>query len=613
MRLLPMDRLGARETAPNVVQFGVLFPEVGPARGNLAVKLIHEDDQFLQDAQPVEIAMTHSIDPDYGDYWSAQIDLTQPRPNAGHSWGRAGRYVYRYILHAHGIGDIDWIIDPFAREFGIGKFSAFTIGFTPHPWSDHESQWRTPRLEDLVVYELMIQEFGGTLEGTAERLPYLADLGVNCIEIMPLSNVAASLDWGFTPLGHFGPDERFGNRRALQRLVDLAHQNGIAVVADVIYGHTGDDFAYEYLYSRLGITPNPFMGDFAKNMFGPNTDWNRPYVRDFYFTANIKWLEWFHLDGFRYDCVPNYWDGPAGIGYNDLVFQTYQHVKSQNGADHWARFSGGGRLNIIQIAEQLEAPKSVVADTYSNSTWQNDTYAAARDVAHAGDGAIGRLGHALGLEGYPVVVTHNGTDTVAKAPLQYIENHDHERFVTNFGMTNDPEPLLRDGDRSNWARLQPYLIALLLAKGVPLLWEGQELCESYFVPESGRGRIALLRPVRWNFFYDEAGRGTIALVRKLLALRKARPEFRGGEFFFYDHADRYQNHGVLLFGRWTNASFSLVGVNFSGSDATVPFWFPGGGPYEEQLHHQDNLPAAAPLSERLITIPSNYGRVWSSP
>ncbi|MDQ3282089.1 MAG: alpha-amylase, partial [Acidobacteriota bacterium] len=214
MPILPMNRLGARETAPNVIDFGVLLPRVDPSRGTLAIKILHENDQFLKNAAPVTVPMTHSIDPQYGDYWSASIDI-RTQPGSGASWGTPGRYVYRYVFRMNNGSEIDWIIDPCAREFGIGKLSAITVGYRDYVWSANEAQWRTPHIHDLVIYELMIQEFGGTIDGTIERLPYLADLGVNCLEIMPLSNVAESLDWGFLPLAHFGVDERFGNRGRL--------------------------------------------------------------------------------------------------------------------------------------------------------------------------------------------------------------------------------------------------------------------------------------------------------------------------------------------------------------------------------------------------------------
>ena len=80
------------------------------------------------------------------------------------------------------------------------------------------------------------------------------------------------------------------------------------------------------------INENPFMGPFAKDYFsnfGKSTDFNRQLTRDYFFTVNHHWLEVYHVDGFRYDCVPNYWDGPLGVGYASLVYETYQLAKTQ--------------------------------------------------------------------------------------------------------------------------------------------------------------------------------------------------------------------------------------------------------------------------------------------
>ena len=157
--------------------------------------------------------------------------------------------------------------DPFAREFGVGKLSAVTIGYEPHEWSSAEAAWKVPALADLVIYELMISEFGGDIDRTIAHLDYLADLGVNCIEVMPVSNVAATVDWGFLPIGYFGVDERFGKRRDLQRLIDAAHQRQIAVILDAVYGHTSDNFPYSYLYRQLGISEKPLHGVLCQGLF----------------------------------------------------------------------------------------------------------------------------------------------------------------------------------------------------------------------------------------------------------------------------------------------------------------------------------------------------------
>src|ERR1700704_5229744 len=59
------------------------------------------------------------------------------------------------------------------------------------------------------------------------------------------------------------------------------------------------------------------------------TDFNREITRDYFYTANRHWLEVYHVDGFRYDCVPNYWDGPLGVGYASIVYETYQLAKTK--------------------------------------------------------------------------------------------------------------------------------------------------------------------------------------------------------------------------------------------------------------------------------------------
>jgi maltooligosyltrehalose trehalohydrolase len=622
MKLMPLESLGAVESN-GVVTFGLWLPFVSASDGNaVTVKIIHEADQFLQRVPAREFPLSHSFRPPYGDFWSGSVAIAGTAPAVpGSAWGTPGRYVYRFAIANPNVGTLDWIIDPFAREFGPGKQSAFTLSYQPYVWSSAEDQWRTPALSDLTVYEMNIAELGGDLDRARTIVAYLADLGINAIEIMPLSNVATSVDWGYLPIGYFGVDERFGKRSDFQQLVDICHQHGIAVIVDAVYGHTGVDFAYYDAYSRLQYHDNPFMGPFAKDYFsnfGKSTDFNREITRDYFFTVNHHWLDVYHVDGFRYDCVPNYWDGPMGVGYAALVFETYQLTKAKlaQGRRYWSRFdAGAGRpLALVQMAEQLEGPEEVLRTTYSNCTWQNATFDAARAVARGERGRLADLGLRLGLFGYPDREVLNGDD-IPKAALQYIENHDHERFLCNFGTRNPDEagnPLFAEGDRSRWYLLQPYLICLLMSKGVPMLWQGEEFAENYFLPDSGMGRVSLLRPLRWDFFYDESGKPIVGLVRKLLRIRNQRDHIRRGSYFFFNDWDRYQQHGVLLFARYDGARYTLVAVNVGDEAQRLPFWFPIAGDYIEELHggglDLKNVPA---LQQVWLDIPSHYGRIWT--
>jgi 1,4-alpha-glucan branching enzyme len=616
-----MNKLGPHVHDP-VVHFGILLPGVTPQGGyEVWIRIIHEDDQFIQDESSYRQNLQHCVEPAYGDYWQAEVDLSGP--GSGKHWGRKGRYIYRYGVTRPDGREIDWVIDPFAREFGVGKHAAFTYGYEPYEWEPPEWQWRTPRHHDLVLYEMNVMEFAGSLEQAAERLDYLADLGVNALSLMPVTNIADAIDWGYTPIGYFGVDERFGKRRDFQEFVAAAHQRGLALLVDAIYGHTNELFPYEYLYGQLAGVQNPMMGPFAKNDFGASVDWTKSFAQDFFYTVNHHWLEVYHVDGFRYDCVPNYWElAPDYRGFASIAYHTYQLVKSRIGAGDpsYARFADGENpLRLIQCAEQLEAPATALEQTYSTCTWQNGTISAAEKIARGDAGGLVELGCKWGAVGFPVECTVH-SDRLYKSPLQYIENHDHSRFLCNFGLCNPHDELknvlFAEGDRSRWPKVQPYLIGMLMAKGIPLLWQGQELCERAALASGGPGRTSFLHLVHWQYFYEKEGRSVLTLVRRLLRLRQQFAHLRTGESYFFNDG-HYHSQNVLLFARLTPnaAAYTLVALNFTDATQWVPFWFPIAGDYREELHGQAqpelNLTGVNAYAERWIEIPSNYGRIWT--
>jgi 1,4-alpha-glucan branching enzyme len=611
----PLDQLGGRATGPTTLEFGILLPWVTPANGqSVEARVIHVDDQFRQLIPTVGVPLTHHVDPDYGDLWTGSVDLTDPVSlPPGHHWGRPGTYVYRYVITDPHRGRIDWVIDPCAREFGVGKQSAVTVAGTDFTWSPTEATWRTPAQTDLVLYEINLAEFGGTIDGAVARLDYLSDLGITCLSIMPVSNVAVEVDWGYLPVGYFGADERLGGSTGFQHLVDQAHARGIAVVVDSVYGHASRSlFAYQYVYDQLGYDQNPFMGPFAADLFanqGASVDYRHAVVRAFFLAVNQHWLERFHVDGFRYDCVPNYWDGSLGVGYAKLVYDTHQLVAQRVTAGALTRFGSADELTLIQCAEQLEDPVGVLWNSYSGLTWQNGTLDAAHAVARGDGGAIARFAAATGLAGFPTEVTLNGT-TFPRTALQYLENHDHSRFLADFGTTQPDEAgnyLFLAADRNQWFRVQPYLIALLTAKGVPLLFQGQELAEDFTLPGNGLGRISLLRPVNWDYFYDDPGRATITLVRTLLRLRGRRSELRSGAHW-YVADERHQDRGVMVVIRTAGPRVSVVAANFTGADADVEITFPAAGTWHEELNGSGLSTTGQPVT---VSVPSNYGRVWT--
>jgi len=135
------------------------------------------------------------------DLWTTTVTLT---PAAGSHLGEIGEHLYRYELWWTPPGGTQqcvcpWIVDPFAREAEMGRMSAFTLDPAPVPFTWTDDAWKTPELDDLVVYELQVEEFNDTFDGVIDRLTYLVSLGVNCIELMPVTSMQLDFDWGYGP------------------------------------------------------------------------------------------------------------------------------------------------------------------------------------------------------------------------------------------------------------------------------------------------------------------------------------------------------------------------------------------------------------------------------
>ncbi|MGC2697832.1 MAG: alpha-amylase family glycosyl hydrolase, partial [Candidatus Angelobacter sp.] len=205
------------------VRFGLYLPGIRARDGfEVVVKLIHRDDRFTPEIQTQNTSMKwqdgHPLD-----LWIATATInTVP----GTNFGRVGVYLYRYQLLWNGQVVTLWFCDPFARMTDIGRLSAVPVfrGATPFPWTD--DGYKTPELDDLVVYELQVEEFNDTFDGVVKRIPYLQSLGVNCLELMPVMSAKTDFDWGYGPLHYFSPNARFGGPDGLKRLVNACHSAG---------------------------------------------------------------------------------------------------------------------------------------------------------------------------------------------------------------------------------------------------------------------------------------------------------------------------------------------------------------------------------------------------
>lgn len=613
--MIDLDEVGAHP-APDAagnwhVKLGVYLPGITFDKGyRLRVRIIHEADQFIRGIEPKNFWMSWQNGSEL-DRWETTVSLTADPLS---HFGQDGKYLYRYQLQRADGRDVTfWFADPFGRDAGVGTLSAFMKNATPFVWTD--AAFHPPEVDEMVVYELNVREFNRDFQGVIDQLDYLRELGINVIELMPITNVKEDVEWGYTPLNFYSPDERLGGTDELRQLVNACHAKGIAVIVDAVYAHAHPEFAYNLVYDTSG-EPNPMMGPFEGEFFSrPGTDYRKAFTRDFFRQLNGYWLREYHVDGFRYDYVPGMYDGPAGVGYAALVFNTYQDSKAL------PKFqSPDGRSLIIQCAEHLPDPQGILSQTYSNCAWQNGLLDEARGMARGGY-VTERLAHRLDpqFSGYPVEYRNPATgDAFPVAPFHYLESHDHPRFINQFGALAEQDLLGQAyGDRDRFFKMQPFVIALYTGKGIPMLWNGQEFGENWGVPDSGIGRNLFERPLHWEYFYDGEGRALIRLHRVMGTLRRNHRALRSRGFFFYYFDQAHLAKRVLAFRRKIDAEGALpaedllVALNFSDSDAEVWLQFPSAGRWVEQIDGtRPPVEIGADGQWAPVIVPSNYGGIY---
>jgi maltooligosyltrehalose trehalohydrolase len=123
--------------------------------------------------------------------------------------------------------------------------------------------------------------------------------------------------------------------------------------------------------------------------------------------------------------------------------------------------------------------------------------------------------------------------------------------------------------------------------------------------------VMLYRPVRWNYFYDNDGQPIIRLIRKLTKIRQGGTQFSDGLHYFYNDDTNFNSKGLLAFSRQFNSAFSLIVVNFTDEQQTTSFAFPINGSYVEEIEGAQNLVGVVAGVAQTLTIPSNYGCIWT--
>ncbi|MGM1056913.1 MAG: malto-oligosyltrehalose trehalohydrolase [Bacteroidota bacterium] len=190
--------------------------------------------------------------------------------------------------------------DPASRyqPLGVHSWSAI-VNQNSFSWND--SSWKGISLDQMVIYELHIGTFTrkGTFEAVISKLDHLLELGINCIEILPISQFPGDRNWGYDGVYPFAAQESYGGPEGLKKMIDACHQKGVAVILDAVYNHMGPEGNY---LSQFG----PYFTEKYQTPWGAALNFDDKYsdeVRNFFLENGRMWLEEFHFDGLRLDAI----------------------------------------------------------------------------------------------------------------------------------------------------------------------------------------------------------------------------------------------------------------------------------------------------------------------
>ncbi|MBV8207855.1 MAG: malto-oligosyltrehalose trehalohydrolase [Acidobacteria bacterium] len=190
--------------------------------------------------------------------------------------------------------------DPVSRFLPEGVHGPTEV-MDPDAWEWHDSGWRGLPRTEYIIYELHIGTFtpAGTFDATVDKLPYLKSLGITVIELMPVSAFPGERNWGYDGVSLYAVQAGYGGPAGLKRLVDAAHQAGLAVILDVVYNHFGNEGNYLRLFG-------PYFTDRYRTPWGDAVNYDQPgceHVRRFIVENALYWIREYHLDGLRLDAV----------------------------------------------------------------------------------------------------------------------------------------------------------------------------------------------------------------------------------------------------------------------------------------------------------------------
>ncbi len=488
--------------------------------------------------------------------------------------------------------------DPASRFQSQGVHGPSQVVHQHFSWTDQ--QWRGLALDKYVLYELHVGTFTpeGTFDAIIPRIGALKELGVTAIELMPVAQFPGNRNWGYDGVYPYAVQESYGGPAALKRLVNACHEQGMAVVLDVVYNHLGPEGNYS---SEFG----EYFTDLYKTPWGQSLNFDdrgSDEVRRYFIENALRWITDFHVDALRLDAVHAIVDPSARPFLQELADKV--HARAEELGRRVYLFPESNRNDAREVVSAREGGLGL------DSVW-NDDFHHALHVLLTGE----QTGYYEDFHGVEDLAQAFRAGFVYSGQYSKYRGRRHgnssekvpgERLIV-FAQNHDQVGNRLLGDRlaqtASFDQLKLAAGAVLLAPYIPLLFMGEEYGETapflYFVSHGDpalveavcKGRAEEFARFRWggeipdpqseetfrrsklNWELRNAGRHRVLwdFYRELLRLRRelpalARLDKTGAEVV------AYPRENALFVRRWNGGSqiFAVFNFNTRAVQLSVP-------------------------------------------
>lgn len=413
--------------------------------------------------------------------------------------------------------------------------SVFSTGEVPYNWKT--TNFQKPSRDNLVIYELLIRDFDllHSFDAVKARLDYLQNLGINAIELLPVSEFDGNESWGYNPSFHMALDKYYGTTNAFKSLIDECHSRGIAVILDVVYNHASGQHPYFRLWndSNGGLegkptSENPFFNIEAKHSYSVFNDFNhQSEATQDYVERTIKyWIEEYKIDGFRWDLTKGFTQNCVGStqeictnAYNAdrvEVLKSYADYQWELDPFFYVIFE---HLGVGGSAdEETEWANYRLSEGKGIMLWNNfnHQYNEATMGYHANNGSNFST------------ISYKDRGWLSPSNISYMESHDEERLMyktLNFGNSNSNYNTKNEATALK--RMQQAAAFFFTIPGPKMIWQFGELGFDYSIEYNGRVGN---KPIRWDYIEDSERRALYDVYSNLIKLKLGEPIFRATDF-----------------------------------------------------------------------------------